>query len=1043
MACHCVRFASFCAGGATHKGTPRHCGACSTICRLCIRMSSSTPTPARAPPDPEPPPDPPPEPLPRPPPGQSPVPSSGAQPNPPQALQPGLSSGLPASVSQCSPLDRPQSAAPHPMPAPRAQLNAGRSTALPEPISRTSPDISHEGGASERQPLRESQGDSREGDFEQQARAIGELVPPIRDNPPLYSPAPRSRAKADRSTSDSPLLGPPTTPLEHSDEDALLAAILPIANLRGYDIASLQVVPRPNHPSRSQSASPARSRNVTAVLQSYRPRVVSVPSPQHQSRISVVHGSPFGTSDGTPPAGTSSFPRQRPQGSPMETPGDSPAVPGEPASGRLDDDRENFATPAAQRHRRPSPFASPPSVLSTPKRRASVPSLTSPWSPPHPVLPPVDASGGTPSKRRRSDPTLQPPAGPLLTPADQFWGTVLTPLREPATMPQASILRGSSSPNIAFRPQPQGGESAQSPTTFSPRGTALQSGAYQRAAQQLRSRFARSPGISVGFVGEDTPSSDPSTIPEQAAQRDQGPSTLRLPPARSLPRFSPSTSNVVPGEAGTRHLEEAPRMTVAPDLGGSSGTGERAGPFPRQAPRLRPDVTYDRGLPIENALNRHVRGLVQSPHVQGANPYGGEAGQQEADYVLPPSIDRVPPVLSSATPTAAPAQYQAPHAGSSPRISSISPHSVGIGAAPGPAASGAGPSGQQFACDQCNQRFGRRSDRNRHIRVVHEKQRPFACPTCHAAFGERSNMLKHVRMVHENIRKFQCPHCSQSFGQRGNCDTHIRAVHERSKNPRYVCPYCRLAFTKPAHVRDHACEARRRGVQSQADLQEGGQPQAQANPPPVGSSALLRSSSAPLEEGVQGRPLRAPSTVYPPNTAVHLGQPQNPSWQPAPARYPLDRPGAQTAHPAIPSHGPAELPAVSSSSARPRPGPVEDITGTVQRDAPGLPQNPASSGDYPLTPTTWATGHDSARSLAGTAAPFASRDTGATHRSPQGASSSTGIPSQALTFGVQEDPSMQRRDPHGIGASAPTAPTTSTVDHGPRVANVRPNSSRG
>lgn len=118
------------------------------------------------------------------------------------------------------------------------------------------------------------------------------------------------------------------------------------------------------------------------------------------------------------------------------------------------------------------------------------------------------------------------------------------------------------------------------------------------------------------------------------------------------------------------------------------------------------------------------------------------------------------------------------------------------------------PSVPAFACDSCPARFRRKSDRNRHVRVVHEKQRPFVCNICQSAFGEKSNMSKHIKMVHENIRTFQCPHCSAAFGQRGNCDAHVRAVHEKNKFPRYACPICSKAFLKKSQLAEHVCEGR-------------------------------------------------------------------------------------------------------------------------------------------------------------------------------------------------------------------------------------------
>lgn len=44
---------------------------------------------------------------------------------------------------------------------------------------------------------------------------------------------------------------------------------------------------------------------------------------------------------------------------------------------------------------------------------------------------------------------------------------------------------------------------------------------------------------------------------------------------------------------------------------------------------------------------------------------------------------------------------------------------------------------QLFACELCDSKFRRKSDKNRHVRVVHEKSRPFVCPVCEKTFGEK------------------------------------------------------------------------------------------------------------------------------------------------------------------------------------------------------------------------------------------------------------------------------------------------------------------
>lgn len=121
---------------------------------------------------------------------------------------------------------------------------------------------------------------------------------------------------------------------------------------------------------------------------------------------------------------------------------------------------------------------------------------------------------------------------------------------------------------------------------------------------------------------------------------------------------------------------------------------------------------------------------------------------------------------------------------------------------PGPSAATGTQSSGQYSCHLCEANFKRRSDMNRHVRVVHEKQRPFQCPQCLQRFGEKSNMQKHVRMVHQNIRGFHCNHCGAKFGQRGNCEAHVRAVHEKRPG-KYECEQCSKAFTRKSHLLDH------------------------------------------------------------------------------------------------------------------------------------------------------------------------------------------------------------------------------------------------
>jgi len=118
------------------------------------------------------------------------------------------------------------------------------------------------------------------------------------------------------------------------------------------------------------------------------------------------------------------------------------------------------------------------------------------------------------------------------------------------------------------------------------------------------------------------------------------------------------------------------------------------------------------------------------------------------------------------------------------------------------------------ACPRCDSTFGRPSNRDQHVRTVHEKRKDHVCPQCAAAFGTAGNLTKHVRTVHEKRKDHVCPQCAAAFGAADSLTVHVRTVHEKRKD--HVCPQCAAAFGAAdgltVHVRtvhekrkDHVC----------------------------------------------------------------------------------------------------------------------------------------------------------------------------------------------------------------------------------------------
>ena len=78
---------------------------------------------------------------------------------------------------------------------------------------------------------------------------------------------------------------------------------------------------------------------------------------------------------------------------------------------------------------------------------------------------------------------------------------------------------------------------------------------------------------------------------------------------------------------------------------------------------------------------------------------------------------------------------------------------------------------------------------NRHVSVVHKKEKPFLCPTCPKAFSRKMDLKRHMGTVHKedcdqsfdkivtyNIT-FVCALCGTSFDLKSVLATHVESAH--------------------------------------------------------------------------------------------------------------------------------------------------------------------------------------------------------------------------------------------------------------------------
>jgi len=90
-------------------------------------------------------------------------------------------------------------------------------------------------------------------------------------------------------------------------------------------------------------------------------------------------------------------------------------------------------------------------------------------------------------------------------------------------------------------------------------------------------------------------------------------------------------------------------------------------------------------------------------------------------------------------------------------------------------------------CDRCDskQKFARKCDLTRHIRLAHElfheANRPRKCEKCDAEFTKENHLKDHIAAIHEENRPHQCRKCSLAFSFSTDLINHVSVVHNGKK----------------------------------------------------------------------------------------------------------------------------------------------------------------------------------------------------------------------------------------------------------------------
>lgn len=106
-----------------------------------------------------------------------------------------------------------------------------------------------------------------------------------------------------------------------------------------------------------------------------------------------------------------------------------------------------------------------------------------------------------------------------------------------------------------------------------------------------------------------------------------------------------------------------------------------------------------------------------------------------------------------------------------------------------------------FPCGECDKKFVKQSQLEKHTRKYHNRNIRFKCETCRKMYSTRNRLKKHAA-IHSVERPYQCRNegCSKTFKTSGT-----RRIHERSEmgDKPFKCDFCPGAFARADHLKKH------------------------------------------------------------------------------------------------------------------------------------------------------------------------------------------------------------------------------------------------
>ena len=95
---------------------------------------------------------------------------------------------------------------------------------------------------------------------------------------------------------------------------------------------------------------------------------------------------------------------------------------------------------------------------------------------------------------------------------------------------------------------------------------------------------------------------------------------------------------------------------------------------------------------------------------------------------------------------------------------------------------------------KCLLSFFEKFNLTRHIKSVHEENKPYRCSICDHNCSLKSSLKTHIESVHEEKTMHKCWICAYQCSKKSNLKRHVESLHENSKT--HTCSNCENSFTQ-------------------------------------------------------------------------------------------------------------------------------------------------------------------------------------------------------------------------------------------------------